>query len=96
MKKCDGWCAPVQIYIAIAIISTTLSLVGSLFFDSQENNGTNMQTLSIGHLIGVLFWSFILYTLCKYCYKKTAWVVLLFPLISVVMMLFLISVSKIA
>lgn len=80
-KMCDGWCTPVQIYIALAIISVSLSLVGSIFYDNEVNQGRNMTALSIGHLLTIIIWSSVLYMLCKYCYRKTAWVVLLFPYI---------------
>ena len=80
-KMCNGWCTPVQIYIAFAIISVALSLAGSLFYDNEFNKGLNMRMLSIGHLLGVVIWSSILYMLCRYCYVRTAWAVLLFPYI---------------
>lgn len=80
-KMCNGWCTPVQIYIALAIISVSLSLIGAIFYDNEINEGQHMRILSIGHILTIIIWSSVLYMLCKYCYVRTAWAVLLFPYI---------------
>ena len=96
-KMCNGWCTPVQIYIALAIISVSLSLIGAIFYDNEINEGQHMRILSIGHILTIIIWSSVLYMLCKYCYVKTAWAVLLFPYILglVVFIVVLSTLSKI-
>ena len=95
-KMCDGWCTPVQIYIALAIISVSLSLVSSIFYDNEINKGQNIVALTVGHIIGVSLWSYLLYMLCRYCYVKTAWGILLFPyvLMFIILVFLFISMSK--
>jgi hypothetical protein len=85
--KCSGWCPPVVIYIVLAVSSTIISLFATSRYDDMNNQGVNKVLYSIIHLSGISIWTWVLYWLCSNCYKTTAWVVLLFPLLLFVALL---------
>ena len=85
-KGCKGWCTPTRIYLALAVVSTVLSLFTSNNLDEQYNGGQNKAILLAGHLASGALWTGILYWLCQNCYNTAAWVILLMPFIMIGLM----------
>ena len=81
--NCKGWCPPTIIYLTLSLVSTAISLVTSHYHDDKHNQGKNKVFYTISHLIGIAFWTSILYWLCSNCHITAAWVVLMLPIILV-------------
>ncbi len=88
--KCSGWCPPTIIYVVLAVTSTIISLFVTNHYDNLKNQGANKVLYAIIHLVGISFWTWVLYWLCSNCHGTAAWFVLLFPII---MFFVLISVA---
>lgn len=100
IKKCSGWCPPTVIYVSLSTLSILLSFFqvnkkindkGSVSIHEHKINNTLL------HVVSTLFWGTLMYWLCSKCHLKTAWLVLLFPLIFLVTLLlglFLLSSHK--
>jgi len=74
MSKCNnqnGWCAPLIIYLSLSVIG----MIGIL----RQPNKKMINILT--SFLWTLFWTFVMYTLCKNCHSGWAWLILLFPLI---------------
>lgn len=69
--KQTGWCAPMIIYLAISVIG----MIG--IFKQGEKPLRNIMI----SLLWVLFWTFVMYELCRNCQTGWAWLILLFPVI---------------
>lgn len=87
-KKCNGWCPPTVIYLVLAVTTTFVSLMTSHKYDDAKTNGSNKILYTVGHLIGIAFWTGVLYWLCSNCYNTAAWVILLIPVIIVFIVIF--------
>lgn len=71
----DGWCVPLYIYIAFAV----LGIVGIL---STAGTSTQSKLTSAGlSLLWSLFIAYAMYSLCECGNEKWSWFILLLPLI---------------
>jgi len=83
-------CPQLVIYIIFGILGFVSSfLVADKFIKDNGNNHLLMNN-SIGHLIGFIVISALLYWLCHTNHHTVAWIVLLFPFIVVLVLMFFI------
>ena len=93
-KKCQGWCPPTVIYLVLSIATTFFSLMTAHKYDDMLYEGKNKVVYTISHLFFIGLWTGILYWLCSSCYNTTAWVILLSPVITLVILLVLLLFSN--
>ncbi len=79
--KCEGWCLPAIIYVVLAVISLLLALLGDFTQYSEDDAYKARLAIFIFHFVWVIFWTWILYSLCSYCHEGWAWFILLLPFI---------------
>jgi hypothetical protein len=74
-KKCNPICAPFVIYVILSVIS----LLGTIFSDSEQGS---KKVMTVGlNVLGMSLFGSLYYYLCSICKKTTAWVILLLPVI---------------
>ena len=99
VKDFRNLCTPAFVYLSISVIifiviavqnfgNTTKYCVGA-----YECNLPNIYIMFIFKAIYILFWTFILNSLCKAGYKEISWFIVLLPLILLFIILGLIIVS---
>lgn len=71
-----GLCLPLMIYAALS----SIALINTLF--SNQKGSMRMFLVT---LVSVIFWSFIMYELCKNSREGWAWVLLLLPFVLVIL-----------
>jgi len=87
--KCTGWCGPTIIYAILATISTVLSFIHPDLKSHHERG-----VVLLANIINGLFWTGLLYFLCKNCWYNAAWVILLIPfMLAFLMLLFVTSIA---
>jgi uncharacterized membrane protein len=97
VKKCQGWCPPTVIYLVLSIVTTFVSLMTVHRYEDMNNHGINKVLHTISHLFFIGLWTCLLYWLCSNCYNKTAWVILLLPvIIFVILLILLVTVGFLA
>jgi len=79
--------------LVIYLILTSLSIISSYLVTNQYIKVNDIQTHVmgnlIGHMIGMIVISVLLFWLCKHNYHTIAWLILLLPIIFVFMILVL-------
>ncbi len=92
-KTIKSLCTPSYIYFIISMIALVI-----LAFQNLGNQHTyvcgmyqcsvpNTMGIFIGKFIYVLFWTWVLNTLCKAGYKKLSWFILLLPFVMMFVMI---------
>jgi Kef-type K+ transport system membrane component KefB len=83
--------------LVIYLILTSLSIISSYLVTNQYIKVNDIQTHVmgnlIGHMIGMIVMSVLLYWLCKHNHHTIAWLILLLPIIFVFMILMLLITS---
>ena len=74
----SGFCIPLIIYIILSIISIIRSI------NNKLKNSSKLISIIVNIIFHCLIGGFI-YWLCSKCYNKTAWIVLLFPIIFIIL-----------
>ncbi len=97
--ECEGWCWPVYIYIAIAVLQL-VAIPMMKAYDSTTKTYTSAPTaIKVRYFIGSLVWNlligFLLYYLCKKCHNRWAWFVLLLPIIFDLLLFVLFGVAAV-
>lgn len=72
---CSGYCPPFIIYVILSLVGLMLE-----FIHQPSYHPYNIPTLLM-HIVFIALWSGLLYWLCKQCYVKTAYVILLLPIL---------------
>ena len=83
--------------LVIYLVLTSMSIISSYLVtneymkvsDKESYIGSNVTANLIGHMIGMIIMSILLYWLCKHNYNTVAWLILVFPIIFVFMILIL-------
>lgn len=87
-KSCNGWCVPTIIFAVLATLSffTSLATISNHRFNSYLPEKYNRQKYRVGslilHTVYSLIWLLVLYALCSKCYTNVAWILLILPFIS--------------
>ena len=99
-KVVNRLCTPAFVYLLVSSLSLVLLMI-------QNANNTN--TLCVGNLICdvdnipslfllnfsyIIFWTFILYSVCKAGHKKISWLLVLLPYLLSIVMLGLFMMNK--
>lgn len=85
MAKCDGWCTPLYIYLALAV----MSLIATVRLHFNDPKTVSMEAVLMS-VIYKVFWCGVIYVLCSTCHENVAWVLLLIPLVFMLLLMFLI------
>ncbi len=72
---CSPYCPPLIIYIILSLVGLILEWVHQPAYHPY-----NLPVLAT-HLLFIALWSGLLYYLCKQCYIKSAYVILLLPIL---------------
>lgn len=88
-KVCTGWCGPTIIYAILAASATVISFIHPDLKSHQERG-----VVFLANAINGLFWTGVLYFLCKNCWYNAAWFLLLIPfVIAFIMLLFVTAIA---
>ncbi len=88
-------CWPVIIYTVLSVIQIVVALFTNKDHLREKTGVDSKAGYIVGQIVGTLVGYAVLFTLCHHGYFKTAWVVLLLPVIFVVVSLFLlVSVAR--
>lgn len=71
-------CTPAVIYLVISIL-----LILYVVFSLTYVMGLSVWFWAIIHILIILFWTFILNSVCAYGYTWVSWILVLFPLLVV-------------
>lgn len=85
--SCEPWCMPAVIYATLAVIGVLLNFLRQQWSISNLIYSTGVQVIFIA------LWTYLLYWLCKTCHQTWAWIVLLFPFIAGLIMVFIIPLA---
>ncbi len=72
---CSPYCPPFWIYLTLSLVGLILEWV-----HQPSYHPYNLPVLAT-HLLFIALWSGLLYYLCKQCYIKSAYVILLLPIL---------------
>jgi|TARA_B100001778_G_C18471645_1_gene576070 hypothetical protein len=79
-------CEPAMLYLLVAMMGLMVLGIqnlthndGSFCMGKYECNAVSKTTAFIIQLFYILFWTWILNTLCKYGYRNVSWVIVLIP-----------------
>tara|TARA_Y100000816_G_scaffold286247_1_gene267080 strand:- start:2648 stop:3037 length:390 start_codon:yes stop_codon:yes gene_type:complete len=79
-------CEPAMLYLLVAMMGLMVLGIqnlthndGSFCMGKYECDAVSKTTAFILQLFYILFWTWILNTLCKYGYKNVSWVIVLLP-----------------
>lgn len=96
LRKVDKLCSPAHLYLVVSVFFLLVAMVQNYGLDKELCLGSyscavsNTGGIFVGQLLYVIFWTFILNTLCKAGYKKIAWLIILLPfLISLALLVLL-------
>ncbi len=80
-SKSSGWCTPVVIYIILAILSIVATIIAAFTKNGSKQTEDQKITNIVVSSVWMLFWTWIMYELCKRGHGGWAWFVLLFPIL---------------
>ena len=78
MTKCDEYCTPLYIYIAISIFGMIINIYST--YNTVGFNGSGIGSLTFSVVCNVLCF-FVIKSLCTSCNVALGWVLVLCPLI---------------
>ena len=99
VKDFKNLCSPAFLYLLISVlifIVVALQNFGNTrkyCLGNFECNVPNTFIIFVGHALYILFWTFILNSLCKAGYKEISWFLVLLPLVLMFILLGLIIVT---
>ncbi len=99
MQIFNNLCMPSKLYLIIGVILLAISL----YYDMNTKDSAKMCLGNVNckiknkpayyflNLMFILFWSWMLNTLCRYGWTKMSWVIFLFPYIIMIVAFILIT-----
>jgi hypothetical protein len=99
IKDFKNLCTPAFFYLAISVLAFVVIAVQNFgntnkyCLGSYECNVPNTFVMFIFKAIYILFWTFILNSLCKAGYKEISWFLVMLPLVLLFIILALIIIS---
>ena len=95
-----GLCTPAYIYLVISVVAIIAIMfqntgnTNKFCVGAYECNVDNTAIMFLGQGIYVLFWTFILNSICKAGYKEVSWLLVLLPFLLFFVLIGLLMVVK--